>query len=664
MGQMAEEFELRVRDILKRLGFQDVNGGREFRLGEQIDACGGFEDFLLIIECKTTQKDTKQLLDSIRIHRGKIQTILGAARTDPTYAKYSKPIFVLATNFDIREEDIQEAEKSPRIFLWDRTFLDYYEDLTSRIGEYAKYNLLGEMGCAPRVSDVVNCPCFKTQMGGMNVYSFLQNPKTILKYSYVARREMGREKYYQRIIEKKRLRQISEYLDCGGFFPNAVIVAFGVPPTFKPFHEISSSFQHWDTQIEFGSLSFPVTYRSCWIVDGQHRLYGYSKTTKSATVMPIVAIEGATIQQQATLFLDINKNQKAVPSDLVWDLEGEMQPETPNGIVSRVVKSLNEEGRLAGRIYIPLEGPKGRGQLKMTSLCAAMKKRRITYQILEHDYRNPLYDKDSGRTVARVSASLNEAFNALDSFFNDRSRDEFWYQNNGLVIFVALYERVLERVKRVPTTEDYRKYLGPLRGHMDRYDDTAKLRSLRVRCSSEGGRDDVIAEFVRAIRRQTNDKDFAPEVPEFELDSRIKRVERGLGDVLETVLSTVSDNWFRDRVSDKVRDYVLEKRTKVGPSPGPVQDYMTFGQIGDTILSRADNRRDLRDAFLKEGFCSMEEVTAAFATVNRLRADLMHGRIISDADEMILDGYLTKFETVIRHALPPQGEDAGEDTCD
>jgi DGQHR domain-containing protein len=655
-NQMADEFECRVRDLLKTMGFSDVGGGRDSELGIQVDACGGFEDSLIIVECKSTQKDKKPLLDAIRTTRGVMKQIEEAVKNHPTYCKYSRVVFAIATNFEIRETDEEEALNDPKVFLWDRAFVDYYEELISRIGEYSKFNLLGELECTPRISSIITVPAFRINTGGLKLFMFMYNPKEILRFSYVARREIGREKYYQRIVESGRLRSIASYVDSGRYFPNAAIIAFGVSPKFTPFKEVESSIPNWSKNVEFGCLSFPVTYRSCWIVDGQHRLYGMSKTAQLDPSMPIVAIDGATLESQAQLFLDINKNQKQVPSDLVWDLEGEMRPNSPDGIVSRVVKELNKTGVLAGRIYVPLQGLKRQKPLKLTSLCAVIRKRKLTGQILEHKYANPLYDKDPNRTVSTVSGRLNEAIDVLDDIMEDWQKDQFWYTNNGLVIFIALFERILENCAKVPNQDDYRKYFGPVKGHMERYRDSERIKSLRVRCSSEGGRDDVIAEFVRAIRRQTGEKNFAKDIPEFELEGRIKKVERGLGNLMDKVLSVTNKNWFKDRVAHQIRERVIGTREKDKPNSGPIQDYFTLGEIAETV-KRSDNWKDLEKAFQRGGFSSLEEVSIAFTTVNRLRGLLVHGRSnISEPDEMLLDGYLKKSEKTIELALEENDE--------
>jgi hypothetical protein len=55
----AAAFEHDVMNLLKRLGFQDVDGGANFKVnGVQVDACGGHEDTLLVIECTTGQEET------------------------------------------------------------------------------------------------------------------------------------------------------------------------------------------------------------------------------------------------------------------------------------------------------------------------------------------------------------------------------------------------------------------------------------------------------------------------------------------------------------------------------------------------------------------------------------------------------------------------------
>ena len=646
---IATDFEERVRSFFKANKFSDVDGGTNFVLGVQIDACAGYEETVLIVECKTGPSKGRPLLDDIRILRGKMAQIREAAGKDPRYEKYPNFVFVIATNFEIRDIDEREAAGRDRIFLWDETFLSYYEDLLGKIGEYAKYNLLAELGVSPRVSQRIQLPAFRANIGSEQVFVFLTNPKEMLKWVYVARREIGREKYYQRLVNSSRLTSIASYIKRQGYFPNAAVLGFAVEPEFKPFKDVNTEFPAWSQNFEFGSLSFPGTFRSFWIVDGQHRMYGFSRAGAETCVMPFVALHGLQFEQQAQLFIDINKNQKQVSPDLVWDLEGEMRPNSPDGIISRVAKGLNKEGPLGGRIRIPLEGvSRGRGKLKLTGICRAIRKKRLTAQFLPDRVQNPLFENDPDELVRNTTRILTQAFQIADALFDDRNKQEFWYGNAGVAVFIDLIARVCSRKRDTPDSEDFKKYFGPLKGYMERYRTTEDFAKLRKRCSSEGGRDEVVSDLVRVIRKQTNDIHFSPDIPEFAADDRIRSVERQLARTIARLLQNKSGNWFKERVPSGVQQDVKEAKAKDKAAGGPLEEYLTLGQIIE-IVGRKDNWPIVEEAFLRGGFGNLEEVRHAITTVNRLRGRIVHGRAsLDDADQMLLDGYLQKLENVVR----------------
>jgi DNA sulfur modification protein DndB len=72
----------------------------------------------------------------------------------------------------------------------------------------------------------------------------------------------------------------------------------------------------------------PQKYRSAFIIDGQHRVYGYANTKyKSTNAIPVVAFENMPRSEQVDLFMQINENQKSVSknlrntlnANLLWD---------------------------------------------------------------------------------------------------------------------------------------------------------------------------------------------------------------------------------------------------------------------------------------------------------------------------------------------------------
>jgi len=72
-------------------------------------------------------------------------------------------------------------------------------------------------------------------------------------------------------------------------------------------------------------LKIPNAYGIAYIIDGQHRVYGYanSEYVESNTI-PVVAFNGLDSIEQLEIFMDINQNQKAVSPSLRLDLEEDL----------------------------------------------------------------------------------------------------------------------------------------------------------------------------------------------------------------------------------------------------------------------------------------------------------------------------------------------------
>lgn len=77
---------------------------------------------------------------------------------------------------------------------------------------------------------------------------------------------------------------------------------------------------------KLGILHLPKRYRSAYIIDGQHRLYGYSDSPYAKTnSIPVVAFVDLDRQEQIKLFMDINENQKSVPKTLRVTLNADIK---------------------------------------------------------------------------------------------------------------------------------------------------------------------------------------------------------------------------------------------------------------------------------------------------------------------------------------------------
>lgn len=620
----AIEFEEEIKTFVSNMKFDDIDGASDqFRInGVQVDVCAGHEDTLIIIEC--TRKDElgrKSLRDKIRELRGVEHTLESGFKKHQTYAKYEKFRYVLATkHIDVRHEDYAFANnEEPRVYIWNDNFVEYYMDLYDKINKYAKFNLLGEMGIRPIDAMTIKIPAFLVNFEKTKMYCFVMNPKDLLEVSFVARRETPHERYYQRIINKERLSKIARYIDSGEILPNNLIIALrkeGV--RFNPIRRGDKfSMTEWPFPgISYGILEFPKDYRSCWIIDGQHRLYSFIQAQKTFN-MPITAFEGLEIEKQCKIFLDINKNQKPVPSDLVWDLNGDMIPSEPDGIISNTVKSLNDSGPLFHKIYIPSRGIKRKYNfLKMSGMCLSLKRCGFGRKDTRSKVQNPFYNEDHEIFSKNLSRGLCEFFTCVQ-----KTLDKDWELNNrgfvlddgGNSIMVRLFETIIHRTvigdKKKLSEDTYNYYLTPLKKLLEHeYAEPDKLKKLKLSITSEGGKDQLHREFIIKIREMTCDRLFGGDIQDIQ-GTVFRDLERDIKKLIGDVIIK-EPNWL-EKIPSDIKSKAIKKQKEQGEQDeNKLYIQFTLGECFQILrifenkfypIFTADSDHGFRDKLVFEG---------------------------------------------------------------
>ncbi|SGY88085.1 Putative uncharacterized protein [Moritella viscosa] len=113
---------------------------------------------------------------------------------------------------------------------------------------------------------------------------------------------------FQRTLDEKRALEIANYIDNEeGTIPSSIII---------------SAQNAADVEIvgKGRTLEFMPDPKAFLILDGQHRVYGFSKA-KSILRVPVVIYVGLTRKEESRLFIDINSKQKGVPSELLLDIK-------------------------------------------------------------------------------------------------------------------------------------------------------------------------------------------------------------------------------------------------------------------------------------------------------------------------------------------------------
>ncbi len=630
----AVAFEKEMIKFLKKLDFKDVNGGSNFKIGGiQVDACGGHEDTLFVLECTTAKnRENKNLRGKLKAFRGVLPILSKGFHKDPQYLKYTKMKYILAvTNIEIKQVDKDFAEESPKIYVWDEQYIQYYQNLFSVIGSATKYNLLGEMGIQPRTQSLIQVPAWETLIGNSKAYSFFVDPQLLLQAAYVARREFGNEKYYQRILQKKRIANVRAFIRKGKSFPNSIIIAFEKPPDFTPYREMNRQYTWWPDWLTFGCLSFPANYRSCWIIDGQHRLYSFSGIRTDAKIS-VIAFHKIPIEKQAEYFIEINKEQKPVAPDLIWDLEGEMRPQSEDGIISNIVKRLNQNDPLRNRIYVPLSGRKSKKQLNFSGICLSIQRRHLIKErslSMTGGQKNPLYSDNFEQIVEKTSKAISLFFERIEAIFKDEEKNEFMFTNVGANIIIGLFEVILADKKRVPSGEEADKYLEALQMLFEmEYPDKKHRGDLRKMGSSEAGRTMILTQFVIGLRDLLGEKSFASHIPHDDFNDKIRGFERKLSNFVFTVLGIASEKDLPRYAVPNLCERVVvryKKEVSKGFVDCKLADQLTFGECKE-MIQYGPNLDIFKKIFVatKAGFTTKEEMDGALQSINDYSANLRH----------------------------------------
>lgn len=497
----ASNFELRVKKLLKNLGFTKIEGGPTFKIGgKQIDACGLCENNIVIFEC-TTQR--KNLGDKISEFKGEMHQIKRGLDSLDDYRKYNcknNLAFVLAS----QSSNINLYENTPshdKLVLLDSDKITYYETLAKAIPSRAKYDFLSDLDFSMNTEETIKIPAFRIKYDDIEMFNFFINPDDLIKISYVARRESQRQDFYQRMIEVNRLKDITKFLETGGIFPTNIVIAINKKCDFKKISNNNEvkEFPNW---LQVGFLEFPKEYNSCWIIDGQHRLYSFKKGMPQK--LSVLAFNKPTLNKQTNYFVEINRNAKPIKSDLIWDLEGDLRPNKTEGIISNSVKSINKHDPFTNKINIPSIG---KGPINLTTFCTALMKSQIAIP-KEHIktgigktlLKNPLYNPDYLIHIENISKAIIFYFDILYSQVSPQKKyiKDFILENSGVSVFTRLYRILICLEEKKLTEAEFMKYIIPLLDYLEKKDENY-INLKKRQCSSEAGITDALNEFLKQL---------------------------------------------------------------------------------------------------------------------------------------------------------------------
>ena len=161
----------------------------------------------------------------------------------------------------------------------------------------------------------------------------------LFSISKVVRADENPEKGFQRELGETRAKKIAEYLDSGMYIPGSIILS-GQEGALSTYSEKTHKLKVRDKPGSF------------LVIDGQHRLYGASRSTKDFE-LPVCILSELSLEDEVQYFIDINGYQRGVPKTLRHELskftaEPGSMDERLNLIFSRFEESL--ESPLYGKM--------------------------------------------------------------------------------------------------------------------------------------------------------------------------------------------------------------------------------------------------------------------------------------------------------------------------
>jgi DGQHR domain-containing protein len=162
---------------------------------------------------------------------------------------------------------------------------------------------------------------------------------------------------FQRMVNESRAKAIAvAVLDQQRTFPNAIVLATNI---------------NVDAPLQ-GKVTLPDKVRFL-VVDGQHRLWAQNFSQYVAPYICVLHF-GLKEKEMAELFIEINDNQKRVPSSLRWDLFRLVRPgDDPNAVrTSDLVYDLASTKSSALYQRIDLTGEQPKIDLKQGSVAPAI----------------------------------------------------------------------------------------------------------------------------------------------------------------------------------------------------------------------------------------------------------------------------------------------------
>lgn len=577
--RFSEQLEDDVWCLFRRSGYSQMNR-RSMRVPyerddgtidrKEVDVFARDDETVLIVECKSREirgrRSLQKDLAETKSFKGQMSAAIRAY-----YGPEFKPklVWIYATrNIIWSEVDIERANEVGVKILTENE-LSYYEAFIKHMGPAGRFQMLAEFLEGQKIPELegIQVPAIRGKLGGARYYAFVSTPRHLLKISFVNHLALNHpdgRPAYQRMVKNGRLKNIGSFISGGGFFPTNLLINF----TDRCRFDLLSNKDSDEDSVTFGMLTLPNRYKSAWIIDGQHRLYGYSFLENSFwdQNLFVLAFEQLDNRKEAELFITINHEQKSVPKTILVSLQADLKWDSENAkdrmaaLTSALVKLLAADltSPLGQRFVVEGVAATESQSLTIPEVVKGVERSRLIGRFINGVYApGPLTWRTDEESLKRARKVINGYFEIIRQANPERweaGRSAYVATNPGVRAHLLLLAEIIsdlsargfdaESAKEDVVLERVRPYLKPVCALLER-SSNEQMYELFSRKFGEGGVKDYFYELCEIVSSYPAFSDFGSiEFKQYKAEKSDSRYGAANADVMS--------------LSKAITDYVYE----------------------------------------------------------------------------------------------------------
>lgn len=274
--------------------------------------------------------------------------------------------------------------------------------------------------------------------GSHRFYTCTIPSDVLAKCCFVSSREEDPVIGFQRVLDKKRAGEIAKFVDEGmGTIPTSIILSAQTEANLKIVGKGKT-------------VSFEENPHAFLILDGQHRVYGFS-LAKSYLRVPVVIYNNLSRADETRLFIDINSKQKGVSNELLLDIKKLAEYENSEEVLLREIYDLFDH-EMSSALY-GLLSPAKRSNNKIS---------RVTFKHGVSPILKYFASRDSESVYSILNAYLKSVKEGLDKVDADKGIGSSVVFRGIIQAFPLVAGKVKDRYGSEFTVENFYSVLEPV----------------------------------------------------------------------------------------------------------------------------------------------------------------------------------------------------------